>query len=433
MDPATITLREYEKKELTLDAQQVRDLAASTAASLQLGVTAEGRYQLTAGNQVGTVVLPSVNVLIRPKVDIPDLFFLLSYARRLRWAPEYFPFAQTEDLFASLVRFFDAEMERMRVFGLARDYLEVSDTLATIRGRIDIAEQLRRRQLQPYPLECRFADYTDDIPLNRILKEAHSAALAIPGLAAELSARVRDRHRRMFTTVQSDPTEVDLRRDVHFTHLTAHWEPAYWLATLILSFRSLRDEAGRIVGRAFTVQMDRVFERFVQIVVSEELLEAGFEVKPQLPVALTDQARVVDSNEPLNGVAMRPDLVVLKDGRPVAVADVKYKRTDDIGDFKQPDIYQLFAYCAALGVPRGLLIYADQKPHTSQRAALPGLGGHIDIDAVGINLSLPWRSVLDQTKSAATVLEAIAKGQETAGKFEVFKNTRRVPISPQSR
>jgi hypothetical protein len=86
VDRLTITLREFEKKELTLDARQVRDLAASTAASLQLGVTAKGRYQLKAGNQVGTVVLPSLNVLIRPKVDIPDLFFLLSYARHLRWS-----------------------------------------------------------------------------------------------------------------------------------------------------------------------------------------------------------------------------------------------------------------------------------------------------------------------------------------------------------
>ena len=80
---------------------------------------------------------------------------------------------------------------------------------------------------------------------------------------------------------------------------------------------------------------------------------------------------------------------------------------------QQPDVYQRFAYCSALGGPRGLLIYADQQPHTTQRAALPGPGGHIDIDAVGINLSLPWRSVLDQTKSAAKVLEAIAKGDET--------------------
>jgi hypothetical protein len=42
----------------------------------------------------------------------------------------------------------------MRVSGPPRDYIEVSDTLPTIRGRIDIAEQLRRRQLQPQTISC---------------------------------------------------------------------------------------------------------------------------------------------------------------------------------------------------------------------------------------------------------------------------------------
>lgn len=409
MDRPTIRLREFETKELPpLATRQVNELAAATAASLQLGVTAEGRYQLKAGNRVGTVVLPSLNVLIQPKVDIPDLFFLLSYADRVRWAPEGFPYAHTDDFFTSLVRFFDAEMERLRVFGLPRDYIEVRETLPTIRGRIDIAEQLRRRQLQPYPLECRFADYTDNIPLNQTLKEAHAVALKIRDLDAELSARIGDRHRRLFATVQSDPVDGDLRSNVHFTHLTASWEPAYWLATLLLSFCSLRDDEGRVFGRAFTVPMDRVFERFVENVLSAELSEEGFEVSAQMPMALTDRARVVDTNQPLAGVRMRPDLVIQQNGRTVAVADVKYKRTEVIGDFRQPDIYQLFAYCAALGVPRGLLIYGDKQAHTTQRATLPGLGGHIDIDAVGIDLSQPWQSLLQDAKSVARTLGAIA-------------------------
>ena len=50
----------------------------------------------------------------------------------------------------------------------------------------------------------------------------------------------------------------------------------------------------------------------------------------------TDRARIVDTNESLDGVRMRPDLVIQKNGRTVAVADVKYRRTDDIGDFQQP-------------------------------------------------------------------------------------------------
>ena len=119
-------------------------------------------------------------------------------------------------------------------------------------------------------------------------------------------------------------------------------------------------------------------------------------------------ARVVQTKDPLTGVGMRPDLVIQRDGVPVAVADVKYRRTEDVGDFQQPESYQLFAYCAALGVPRGLLIYADPYSHTTQRAALPAFGTHLDLDTIGIDLTPSWRKVLAQAQEAAAALAAIA-------------------------
>jgi 5-methylcytosine-specific restriction enzyme subunit McrC len=406
MPRLTIRLREHEAQTFELTGEQVRELAAASA-YLRVGLTTDGHYELRARDQVGTIVLPTTDVLIRPKIDIPDFFFLLSYAAKIRWSTEVFPYAFTDDLFASLVWFFDAEMERARVYGLPRDYVDTQETLSTIRGRIDVGEQLRQRQLRPYPLECRFQEYTQDTDLNRVLKEAHAAALAIPGLDNRLAVRVGERYRRLFADV-SAASYADGVPEVRFTRLTAHWQPAFWLASLLISFRALQDEQGRIVGRAFTVRMDRVFERFVELVVTEELARAGWEVSPQLPVSLTTGAQVIETKDLLTGVGMRPDLIIQKAGIPVAVADVKYRRTEDVGDFQQPDVYQLFAYCAALGVPRGLLIYADPHAHTTQRAALPAYTAHVDLDTIGIDLSAPWRKVLDQARGAAAALAVIA-------------------------
>jgi 5-methylcytosine-specific restriction enzyme subunit McrC len=406
MPRLAIRLREHEARTFELTQERAREIAAASA-YLQVRLTTDGRYELRARNQVGTIVLPTIDVLIQPKIDIPDLLFLLSYAARISWSTEEFAYAFTDDLFASLVWFFDTEMERARVYGLSRDYIDAHETLAMIRGRIDICEQLRRRQLRPYPLECRFQEYTEDTDLNRVLKEAHAAALAIPGLDSRLAVRVGERHRRLFADVSAVSFAAGVP-DVHFTRLTAHWQPAFWLASLLLSYRSLQDEHGQVVGRAFTVRMDRIFERFVELVVTEELARKGLEVSPQLPVPLTTGAQVVKTKDPLTGVGMRPDLVIQREGVPVAVADVKYRRTEDVGDFQQPDVYQLFAYCAALGVPRGLLIYADPHAHTTQRAALPAFAARLDLDTIGIDLSAPWRNVLAQAQAAAEALALIA-------------------------
>lgn len=152
--------------------------------------------------------------------------------------------------------------------------------------------------------------------------------------------------------------------------------------------------------------MDRVFERFVETVFREVLTAEGFAVEPQTTVALTVDARVVETDQDLDGVSMKPDLIIKQLAQPVAVADAKYKRTDDIGDFKQPDVYQLLAYCAALGLPRGLLIYADSQPHTRQRAHFPSFDGDIYIEAISIDVTQPWQSILEQSHEAAHALVA---------------------------
>jgi len=211
----------------------------------------------------------------------------------------------------------------------------------------------------------------------------------------------------MFSSVRSTDAGA-AGEDVHFTHLTRHWERAYEIAKLLVQFQPIRDEQGWLMGTAFTVPMDRVFEDFVQTMLKERLSHAGLDVIAQKRFKLTPFATVVGTGEVLEGIEMRPDVVVEWGGKTLAVADVKYKKTDDIGSFKQPDIYQLFTYCSALGVQRGLLIYADSQPHITQRVDLPVSGGHIDIDTISINLSERWPGVLEQVEKVSAELQAIA-------------------------
>ena len=62
-------------------------------------------------------------------------------------------------------------------------------------------------------------------------------------------------------------------------------------------------------------------------------------------------------------MGMAPDLVFQRDGKPVFVADVKYKLTGS-GLARTDDYYQLLAYTTAMGLGAGLLIYcrADEAP-----------------------------------------------------------------------
>ncbi len=57
-------------------------------------------------------------------------------------------------------------------------------------------------------------------------------------------------------------------------------------------------------------------------------------------------------------VPMKPDLVRLIRDKPMAVVDAKYKADRGHG-FPNGDVYQLLAYCTALKLTEGHLIYAQ--------------------------------------------------------------------------
>jgi 5-methylcytosine-specific restriction enzyme subunit McrC len=175
---------------------------------------------------------------------------------------------------------------------------------------------------------------------------------------------------------------------VTFTRLDRHWEAPFVLARLILRQRTLRDQTGTVAGVSFTVDMNTLFERFVEQVVRETAQRAGLELAAQAQRRFSQDVR------------MYPDLLLRRDGRDAAVADAKYKEPDN----GQPveDLYQMLAYCVTLGLPAGLLIYGGPHPLPHQIVRRAG----IRLELTGIDLSLSWRDVLQQARDVATQLIA---------------------------
>lgn len=95
--------------------------------------------------------------------------------------------------------------------------------------------------------------------------------------------------------------------------------------------------------------MNRVFEDFVSISLREELQPHGGEVRLQTNFTLdtTDE------------VPIRPTLLTVG-SKPRAVIDAKYKALKLAG-MPNADAYQMLAYCTALGLERGYLVYAKDS------------------------------------------------------------------------
>ncbi len=211
-------------------------------------------------------------------------------------------------------------------------------------------QQLAARPWDSWPVPCRFDDFTEDIPENRILLAAVRHVVRWPvgpvlrRMAGELLQRLEG--------VGDSPvalTEYDLIRR---TPLNEHYQPALALARLVLEGFGLTQGAGGLTAHSFLVDMNKLFEKWI----GDELrarLYPTIEVLEQLAVPLSVSPRVT----------MNPDLLFLRGAEAVFVADVKYKLTGG-GLARTSDYYQLLAYTTALRLPRGMLIYcrADLAP-----------------------------------------------------------------------
>src|SRR3954469_21685384 len=139
---AAIELREYETREVALSADGARVLAEAAGKRLSVSVgPAAGTWLVSATSHVGVIVTPDVELLIRPKVPMHNLFLMLDVGLPTSaFDRQTFSFGSDRSLLAAIAQLFARSVERAVGNGLIRSYRHESERLQTLRGRINIAE-----------------------------------------------------------------------------------------------------------------------------------------------------------------------------------------------------------------------------------------------------------------------------------------------------
>ncbi len=349
----TLTLREYGSKVVRLtenEAGALNTVGGGRYLSVEPAETL-GYWRVSAHNYVGSVVVDDLQVLVRPKIPLRNLFLLLEVGLREQdWRDQAARYETSHDLLPALVSFFARTAETTLARGLYHSYREQRDRLVALRGRIDMDRQLARPGVA-IPTACRFTEFTADLLENSYMKAAVSRSLRVAGV------QPADRHRLMRHLVTLEDVG-DVRHhhskydDVVFTRLNEHYRPALRLARLVLENLTLKDALGETQALSFMVDMNNLFERFV----TERLRRA---LRGRLPVKDQHQSYLDEGRD----VAIRPDLVFGSPGSARFVADIKYKLTDDSAGGPNADLYQLLAYTTSLDLSEGMLIYCLNADH----------------------------------------------------------------------
>ena len=260
-----VNLREYEKSPGVPLSARERDMLRGTLPSVTIEPASgvEGTYHLTPGSVVGAFETSGLSVLIEPKIGIAQMLSLACYAiGRIKFRAEDFRFPEECALPDILALALSAQARRAFSGGLLHGYRTEEEALMTVRGRIRLEEQMRRRFDTLLPVELQYDEFTNDILPNRLVKAAaHRLGrirLRSPEARRSLGwvAGILDG----VSLVEFPPARVPT---VAFDRLTEHYRDVMGLARLILGHGAFESGRGEVRASGFLMDMNVVFQEFL--------------------------------------------------------------------------------------------------------------------------------------------------------------------------
>ncbi|MGW9183820.1 McrC family protein [Agromyces sp. NPDC055661] len=309
-----------------------------------------GMWRIADVTRVGVASISDLQVIVTPKAALRSIVFMASYGgAQLALEHDPFDFDIDQSVPVALAGALQVSVARATRHGLLKGYRSRDDATSVVRGRWDVTRQLARRPGVPLPLEVTYDDFTEDILENRILRSALRRVLRFDGIGRALRSQI-NAQLALFSEVEVLPVGLETP-NVLFTRRNAHYSTALLISRWILEAVSWAHARGAARGSTFLVNMADIFEKFV----GEALRSA---LKPQF---LDVEVQFRDWRLDVGGaVRLRPDIVVLRDGNTVTVADTKYKVWG--ASTKSPpnaDVYQALAYALTAGVEEAHLIYVS--------------------------------------------------------------------------
>jgi 5-methylcytosine-specific restriction enzyme subunit McrC len=343
----------------------LKSLAFSGANDLIFSyLTQKGKEQIRVKNYVGLIQTSNgkqIEILPKSTANSPKEArkILLKMLRVLPNSP-YQSLSNTFlevchlPLFEIFVNVFLQELEKLLSQGLGRNFEQQELDEVFVKGKILIAENIRRNVIKKERFYIAYDEFKADIPANRILKYCLQI-LYSQYFNSKTQQRI-SKNMSVFEEV-SLPTNIDqdLKQSMLKNPLFVRYEKLLNWANVFIKGHSFLPFAGNNLQLGLLFPMEILFENYVG-----KLFKKNF--ADSFQITLQDKAKyLIDSHLEKPKFRLIPD-IVLQNDKQTFVFDTKWKlinatKPKQNYGIEQSDLYQIYAYGKKYKAKQLFLIY----------------------------------------------------------------------------
>src|SRR5579871_340151 len=220
------------------------------------------RYRLTALGCVGTLVTPNCRFIIAPKIPLANVLQMLDPSATIPSVPD----ATTPIMGTEVLEFLTGQLlGRLRerfTTGLHRAFREREEQGPILRGRFDLASQLRDAPGRKDRLHGIVDDWSADISCNRVLRATIELLVASPFIREVVRTALQHAITE-FSDVSSVPLSADLWLTFDVEQLPDDYQALLDLCRLLVESLTPGIVTGIMSCPAFLLDMEQVFERYI--------------------------------------------------------------------------------------------------------------------------------------------------------------------------
>lgn len=343
-------------------------------------------------------------------IPIRNIYYMLAYAFHALCSQGYRGMAVEEfenaaDLLAAILSQGITTLLRQ---GIGREYIEQTEPLSTMRGKIEVSDSIKTRSVLRRQLVCSHDEFSTDTLMNRVLK-----ATCVLLLRTDIGPERRRAIRRLLPYF-SNVGDIDLA-SVNWSHMRFnHSNQSYHMLMGICQLaskgllQSQADGTMRLADFLDDQRMSHLYERFV--------LEYYRQEHPKLNASAPYIPWALDSGEAGMLPTMQTD-IVLSSGIRTLIIDTKYyshATQCHLGktSIHSGNLYQIFTYVKnkEAGLTEmdhkvaGMLLYAGTDEEVQPTGDYWMSGNLISVRT--LNLNCPFTKIRKQLDEIADWLSS---------------------------